>query len=177
MAEDISNNEPLLTHSGHKLTLKEERFIEEYVISSNGKQAVERAGYSGKPSTFSQIAYKLLSKDYIKEEIDYRLSSIKNDKIADAQEVMEYFTGVMRGEINDQFGLEAPLSERTRCAQELAKRLIDLQQRTGGNEPPKLTITVDWGEEASANVAMVDESIDTTAIGDLFDTKKRENLE
>ena len=120
-----------------------------------------------------------MNKDYIAEEINYRVAQIstKNDKIADATEVMEYFTGVMRGDIKDQFDLDAPLSERTRCAQELAKRLIDMQQRTGGNEPPKLTITVDWGEDASANVEMIDESVDTNSISDMFDTKKRDNLE
>lgn len=179
MAEETPNDNPLVTHTGHPLTPKEEAFIEEYVISHNGKQSVEKAGYKGKPSTFSQVAYRLLNKDYIAEEINYRVTQIstKNDKIADATEVMEYFTGVMRGDIKDQFDLDAPLSERTRCAQELAKRLIDMQQRTGGNEPPKLTITVDWGEDASANVEMIDESVDTDSISDMFDTKKRDNLE
>ena len=46
-------------------------------------------------------------------------------RIADAQEVMEYFTSVMRGEVNDQFDLEPALSDRTRAAQELAKRMVD----------------------------------------------------
>lgn len=176
MAEDTPNTEyALKTHSGHSLTIKEAKFIDEYIISGNGSQSVEKAGYKSKNPR--QYAQTLLTKDYIAEEINYRMSELRSPKIADATEVMEYFTGVMRGEINDQFGLEAPLSERTRCAQELAKRLIDIQQRTGGNEPPKLTITVDWGEEASANVEMTGESVDTSAIGDLFDTKKRDNLE
>ena len=173
MAEDNA----LKTHTGHKLTIKESRFIDEYIVSNNGKQAVEKAGYKGKPSTFSQVAYRLLNKDYIAEEINYRLNLAKNQSIADATEVMEYFTKVMRGEINDQFGLEASLSERTRCAQELAKRVIDIPNRAGGSEAPKLTITVDWGEDASASIEEIGESVDTSSISDLYDTKKRDNLE
>ena len=38
---------------------------------------------------------------------------------------MQYLTSVMRGEVKDQFDLDAPLSERTRCAQELLKRNMD----------------------------------------------------
>ena len=175
MAEDNTN--PLVTHSGHSLTPKEAMFIDEYVKTGNGKQSVEKAGYKGKPSTFSQVAYRLLNKDYIAEEINYRLELAKNESIAEATEVMEYFTKVMRGEITDQFGLDAPLSERTKAAQELAKRLIDQPQRLQGGEAPKLTITVDWGEDASADVQLQDESVDTTSLEDKFDTKKRDNLE
>lgn len=176
MAEDTPNNNPLLTHSGHRLTVKEASFIDEYIISGVGSQAVEKAGYAGKPSTFSQVAYRLLSKDYIAEEIAYRVSQERNPKIATGDEVMEYFTKVMRGEINDQFDIEAPLSERTRCAQELAKRLIDVPQKSGEDNHPKIEITVDWGENASASVEMIPERVDTSSLQDLYDTKKREDL-
>ena len=57
---------------------------------------------------------------------------------------MDYFSRVMRGEIKDQFGLEAPLSERTKAAVELAKRQIDIPQRLAGNEQPEIKIVVDW---------------------------------
>lgn len=36
----------------------------------------------------------------------------------------------MRGEVKDQFGLEAPLAERTKAAVELAKRKVDVAQKT-----------------------------------------------
>ena len=43
---------------------------------------------------------------------------------------MRYFTSVMRGEVKDQFGLDAPLAERTKAAVELAKRKVDVAQNT-----------------------------------------------
>ena len=60
---------------------------------------------------------------------------------------MEYFTRVMNGEEKDQFGLDAPLSERTRAAQELAKRTIDLDNRMQGKADNVIQIKLDWGRE------------------------------
>lgn len=69
---------------------------------------------------------------------------LEPETVATAQEVMSYFTSVMRGEVKDQFGLEAPLSERTRAAQELAKRTIDIENRQRGNADQVVEIKLDW---------------------------------
>ena len=158
------------TNTGHALTPKEAKFIDRYIETGNGRQSVIDAGYSN-ISASAQKAQDLLNKSYISEEINFRLEKAKNESIADATEIMQYFTDVMRGKINDQFGIEASLSERTKAAQELAKRQIDIPQRLQGNEQPKLVITVDWGEDASANVGPIGESVDTASIQKAFDTK------
>lgn len=72
---------------------------------------------------------------------------LKPETVATAEEVMTYFTAVMRGEVKDQFGLEAPLSERTRAAQELAKRTIDIENRKAGNPDQAIEITLDWSRK------------------------------
>ena len=159
------------THSGHALTPKEATFINEYIKTGNATKSAETAGYVSKTYRgYTQKAQRILNKPYIIDEINHRLELAKNESIADATEIMQYFTSVMRGEIQDQFGLEAPLSERTRCAQELAKRQIDMvkQQSDGA---PKVTIKVDWGEEASADVELIGESVDTSSIQKEFDCK------
>lgn len=139
------SREQFSTHSGHALTPLEAKFIDVYVTTGNASQAVSEAGY--KVKAVAQQGQKLLNKPYITEEINYRLEQAKNESIADATEIMQYFTDVMRGEVPDQFGLDASLAERTKAAQELAKRLIDIPNRTGGNaEAPKLQITLDWGD-------------------------------
>ena len=133
------------THTGHKLTPKEAKFIDEYIKTGNGLKSVVEAGYTSKnPRGYAQT---LLTKEYIAEEINYRLTLAKNDSIADATEIMQYFTDVMRGKIADQFGLEASLSERTKAAQELAKRQIDIPNRLAGNEEPTVRIVLDWGQD------------------------------
>lgn len=134
--------EVLKTHTGHHLTVREQRFIDAYIETGNGSEAVRQAGYQSKaPQVYSNA---LLRKKHIAEEIRYRTQEVSKGKIASAQEVMEYFTKVMNGEIKDQFGLEAPLSERTKAAQELAKRTVDIDNRLAGKEDAKVTIEIDW---------------------------------
>lgn len=139
----VSEKAHLKTESGHPLTPKEEKFIEEYVKTNNLMQSVIEAGYNVKAP--AQYGQKLVNKDYIAEEIKFRLNSLKNEKIADAKEIMEYFSAVMRGEITDQFGLEASLSERTKAAQELAKRQIDIPNKLEAKkEVPEIKISLNW---------------------------------
>lgn len=130
------------TNTGHRLTIQESKFIDKYIELGNGAQAVRDAGYKCKvPETY---ANGLLRKSYIAEEIKYRTDSMSKSTIATAQEVMEYFTKVMNGEIKDQFNLEAPLSERTKAAQELAKRTVDIENRLAGKEDARVRIEIDW---------------------------------
>lgn len=79
-----------------KLTAKQKRFCDEYLIDCNATQAAIRAGYSKK--TAGATGYENLKKPQIKEYIDEQLKKIENDNVADAQEVMEYLTTVMRGQ-------------------------------------------------------------------------------
>ncbi len=79
-----------------KLTEKQQRFADEYLIDLNGTQAAIRAGYSAK--TANEQASRLLTKDNIKTYIEGRLEKISSEKIADAEEVMVYLTSVLRGE-------------------------------------------------------------------------------
>lgn len=130
------------THDGHKLTIKEAKFIDYYVETGNQRQSVIDAGYVTKAP--GQYGQNLLSRSYINAEISYRMEQLESTKIASAEEILKYFTGVMRGEIKDQFGLDAPLGERTKAAQELAKRKIDIVNKVNGKAEAEVTIKLDW---------------------------------
>lgn len=137
-----SKKKAYTTHTGHKLTDKEAKFIDHYIETGNQRQSVIEAGYSTKvPGAYAQ---QLLAKLYIAEEIEYRQKQLEDASIANAVEIRQYLTGVMRGEIKDQFGLETPISERTKAAQELAKlQTLDVRANAkGGNAEVK--ITLDW---------------------------------
>ena len=91
----------------------------------------------------------MLNQPNVKKEIVRVINEeLKPETVATAQEVMSYFTAVMRGEVKDQFGLEAPLSERTRAAQELAKRTIDIENRQAGNSDQRIEIKLDWTRDS-----------------------------
>ena len=77
----------------------------------------------------SKSARHLINHPVLKREISSRLEAIRSAQIADEHEVFAYFTAVMRGQVLDQFGLEASLQERTRAAECLAKRIIDLPKK------------------------------------------------
>lgn len=83
-----------------KMTDKQKRFCNEYLIDLNVTQAAIRAGYT--PKYADKRAYELLDKPLIKAYIDEELKKIEDEKIADAKEVMQYLTSVMRNEVTEE---------------------------------------------------------------------------
>lgn len=78
------------------MTGKQKRFAEEYLVDCNATQAAIRAGYSEK-TAYSQ-GERLLKNVEVKNWIDEQLAQMQGNTIADAKEVMEYLTSVLRGE-------------------------------------------------------------------------------
>lgn len=103
------------------LTKRQIDFVQEYMKTNNVRQSAIKAGYSAK--TASVQGSRLLTNVKVSAYIQAITERLESDKIADIQEVMEYLTSVMRGEKKDQFDLDPALSERTKAAGELAKRL------------------------------------------------------
>lgn len=115
-----------------KMTLKQQRFADEYIITGNATQSAIKAGYSKK--TARAIANENLMKPYIKDYIDKRLAKLESEKIATQEEVLQYLTSVMRGEktepllVLDGEGTQKVIQavpnvqSRTRAAELLGKR-------------------------------------------------------
>lgn len=86
-----------------KLTLKQKKFADEYIISGNVYKSAISAGYSENYAKGNSI--KLLENVSVKTYIDERLSELSSKKIADQDEVLQFFTSVMRGEILEPYAL------------------------------------------------------------------------
>lgn len=125
-------------------TVQEAMFIDAYMETGDLKKATELAGYAHPSNATGE---RLLAMPNIAYEVKKRTYQMKRKSVASAEEVMKYFSDVMRGEIKDQFGLEAPLSERTRAAQELAKRTIDIENKINGKADNEVVIKLDWGRD------------------------------
>lgn len=82
-----------------RMTEKQKRFCDFYIETGNATQAAIKAGYSEK--TARKTGSENLTKPDIKQYIDERLAELKNERTADAQEVLEYLTAVMRGEYKE----------------------------------------------------------------------------
>ena len=115
-----------------KLTLKQQKFADEYIISGNATQSAIKAGYSEKYANTNAV--KLLQNTTIKAYLDERLSELNSKKIADQQEVLEFFTAAMRGELTEPMAIglgdgvqqiievRPNIATRKSAAVELAKR-------------------------------------------------------
>lgn len=123
------------------LTPGEQKFLTEYIRSCDVTKA--RKVSRIRKSTAAEI----LCRPNVQAEIQRIMDELRKESVAAAEEVMEYFTSVMRGEVKDQFGLDAPLSERTRAAQELAKRTIDIDNKKAGIPDQNIAVKLDWGQE------------------------------
>lgn len=127
-----------------KLTAKQQRFCDEYLIDLNATQAAIRAGYSGKNA--NNIASENLAKPNIQKYIRDRMAEKETSLIADQNEILEYLTSVLRGEceagmIVDKNGDKAAtpdlpgVKDRLRAAELLGKRYglfvekVDLMKR------------------------------------------------
>lgn len=129
-----------------KMTLKQQRFADEYIITGNATQAAIKAGYSQKYANTN--ANKLLQNTTIKKRIDERLEQLESEKIASQQEVLSYLSSVMRGEMTEQTlrsvgesgqviaEIDVGAKDRIKAAELLGKRYklwTDKQEVTSNN--------------------------------------------
>lgn len=133
------------------MTPKQQKFCDEYLISGNATDAAIKAGYS--PKTAKQTGSENLSKPDLKQYIDDELEKLHSAKIADAQEVIEYLTSVMRGQHTEQVlklvgdgiqtvtNIEVSAKERLKAAELIGKRyaLFSDKMNLGGAVPVVIT--------------------------------------
>ena len=130
------------------LTIKEKAFCREYAKTGNGAQSVIKAGYKAKDtSVASAIANRLLKKVMVHDEITRLMDKKEKKAIMDANEVMELLTAIARGEVKDQFGLDASLNDRLKAVDQIAKRTVDIENRLKGVPDNQISIKVDWSRD------------------------------
>lgn len=85
------------------MTDKQMMFCLEYLKDCNATRAYKAAYPRIKSDAVASAAgTRLLGKVNVKAYIEEQLEKIKSEKIADAQEVMEYLTSVLRGESSSE---------------------------------------------------------------------------
>lgn len=112
------------------LTPKQRAFADYYIECGNAAEAARRAKYS--PKTADAIGRENLRKPAISAYIAERMSQQDKSRVADANEVIEFYTAVMRGEVKDQFGLDASLSDRLKAGDSLMKRYAAAADKNKG---------------------------------------------
>ena len=79
---------------------------------------------------------RLIRNDKVKEYIEKAMEVKSNERIASQDEVLEFLTQTMRGEVKDQLGLETPVKERVRSAELLGKRYEIFTEKVKVSETP-----------------------------------------
>lgn len=144
----------------YKLTAKQKRFCDEYLICLNASEAAIKAGYSKK--TAKQIGQENLTKPDLKKYIQQRMDDKEKELIADQDEVLKYLTSVLRGESQSEEivveGIGDGCSEartmqkapsekdRLKAAELLGKRYALFTDKVEQTVDMDLNITVDYGD-------------------------------
>ena len=144
-----------------KLTAKQQRFCDEYLIDLNATQAAIRAGYSKK--TANRIGTENLSKLVIREYIENRRAEKEAALIANQDEVLKYLTSVLRGQSKSteivieglgdgstkarKMEKEPSEKDKLKAAELLGKRYGLYTEKVEEKVDMELNVTIDYGDE------------------------------
>ena len=116
-----------------KLNARQKKFADEYIITGNITQSAIKAGYS--ESYADSQGYRLLGIVGMQEYIQERNKQLDKEKIADMQEVHEFWTNVLRSD-------EYATSERIKVSELIGKAngaFLDRVEQTGD-----MGIQIEW---------------------------------
>lgn len=145
------------------MTEKQKRFCDEYLIDCNATRAYKAVYQNVKSDeTAKSAASRLLTNVNVKKYIDDRMEELHNEKTADAQEVIEYLTSVLRGESTAQeivvegtgdgcseartMEKSPSEKERLKAAELLGKRYAMFTDKVETDVDMDLNITIDYGD-------------------------------
>lgn len=84
------------------MTERQKIFADHYIISLNATESYKKAYPKIKNIKTAEVnGSKLLRNTKVKAYIDERLEKLKSERVADQQEVLEFLTSVMRGEVTE----------------------------------------------------------------------------
>ncbi len=140
-----------------KLTLKQKKFADEYIISGNATESYLKAYAKQSRRSAEANARKLLAINSVKSYINERLEKIQSSKIAKQEEILELLTSVMRGEqkedtlqhvggmqIISEIGISA--KDRIKAAELLGKRYGMWTDRVETDSTVNIVFEDDYGE-------------------------------
>ncbi len=156
---------------GLMLSERQRRWALYFVETGNASEAARRAGYAHKRA--DNAGYKNRHNALIMALVQEKLQEIEDKSIARAQEVLQYLTGVMRGETQSEVVVVESLGggcrearkirktpeekERLKAAELLAKRYGLLNDKALAGEAPTVIDDVIDSESGFDGGGMVEE--------------------
>lgn len=151
--------------------MRQQRFVDEYIISGNATQAAIKAGYSEK--TAGRIAGQNLKKLEIKAYLDEKMTEFQKKNIMSAEEALSILSDIARGKRDEEVLMMDPITGEVRrltkkadnatvikAIQELLKRYPTAKQAEKLElEVEKLKTQLEQGTVSDVNVTIIDEWI------------------
>lgn len=147
------------------MTDKQRKFCDEYLIDCNARRAYKAAYPNIKSDEAADAAAsRLLSNVKVSAYINEKLEEISSNKIADAEEVMQFLTSVLRGEKTEQIPIlcgdgfqeltnkEVGARERLKAAELLGKRYGLFTDKVNLEGSLPVMIVDDLDDETEAEV-------------------------
>lgn len=122
------------------LTPKQEKFCQEYIQHGNASEAYRQAYYCSnmKPETVTKRASELLANGEIKGRVQSLNAEIKSKAIASAEEVQEWLTKLLRGEIEEECVTVEGTGEGTSEARIITKQVTPKDRIKAGEALAKM---------------------------------------
>ena len=134
-----------------ELTEKQKRWAESYIKHFNASRACREAGYEGTEQAITKQGFRNVRnaniQAYMREVLNYDKQREDERKIASMAEIMEFYSEGMRGNIKDQFGLDAQMSDRIKCANSLDKILQMAEKVKDEGKDEALTVEQYYGRD------------------------------
>lgn len=145
------------------MTENQIKFADEYIRTTNITQSYLTAYHNvKKESVAASNGSRLLRNEKVKKYIDERLDKLKKESIAEQDEILQFLTSVMRGDVKDEqllvtsdglsSGVErhetrAEITARTKAAELLGKRYIMWTDRQQTEHTGSVEFIDDIGDE------------------------------
>lgn len=100
------------------MTERQKRFAEYYLETGNARQSALRAGYS------EGYAEHVKRQKGVKEYLRRRTREFDSDRIATADEILEFLTDVMRGNETDKRGVSLQIKAADMIARRMGYRSV-----------------------------------------------------
>ena len=112
---------------GKKLTPKQGRFIEEYLVDLNATDAARRAGYS--PKTAKEMGYENLTKPHIAAAIQKRMDALSKKTGVTAERVIEELAKLGFGNIKKIYTEDGDLTPIHKLPDEVAATITEVTEK------------------------------------------------
>ena len=120
---------------------RQKRFVDFYIKTGNASEAARLAGYSKKNARY--IGTELMAKPDISAAITARLKELESKRVADAQEVLEHLTAVVRGELTEEVVTQSGKKFVVEVSEKDKLKAADMLLKVAGVYREKVDVKVD----------------------------------